>query len=91
MKLFRMICNHLLEAGADLHIIYVMLGHASLDHTTVYLHLSRRHMDTSISFKAIYPHGPSDCIRIWQATAHCRRQLKNPKFLGFKNSPLWAG
>jgi hypothetical protein len=23
----------------------VLLGHASLDHTTVYLHLSRRHMD----------------------------------------------
>jgi integrase len=33
------------EAGADLRTIQVLLGHVSLDHTTVYLHLSRRHMD----------------------------------------------
>jgi hypothetical protein len=35
----------MLEAGMDLPTIQVLLGHASLDHTTVYLHLSRRHMD----------------------------------------------
>ena len=35
----------MLEAGMDLRTIQVLLGHASLDHTTVYLHLSRRHMD----------------------------------------------
>jgi integrase/recombinase XerD len=35
----------MLEAGADLRTIQVLLGHASIDHTTVYLHLSRKHMD----------------------------------------------
>ena len=34
--------THMLEAGADLRTIQVLLGHSKLEHSTVYLHLSRR-------------------------------------------------
>ena len=38
--------THLLERGTDLKTIQVLLGHVDLEATTIYLHLSQRHMQT---------------------------------------------
>ena len=38
-----------MEAGTDLRTIQLLMGHERLEHTTVYLHLSHRHLHAAIN------------------------------------------
>jgi integrase len=54
----------MLEAGADLRTIQVLLGHAKLAHTNIYLHLSRRHLQAIPSpLEAIEVSSPDEVKR----------------------------
>jgi len=41
--------THLLERGADLRTIQILLDHRDLKETTLYLHLSQRHLHATAS------------------------------------------
>jgi integrase/recombinase XerD len=41
--------THLLENGADLPTIQIRMGHTDLEATSIYLHLSRRHLEKTIN------------------------------------------
>ena len=55
--------THLLENGADLRAIQMLLGHVDLETTAVYLHLSRRHLQAVVNPLETMPVSVLDTVK----------------------------
>jgi site-specific recombinase XerD len=63
--------THLLESGADLRTIQLLLGHAEVRHTVLYLHLSRKHLQAVAN--------PLDALTIAAPDTARRTRLKHKR------------